>query len=309
MVEATSGVASVAIPVSNPAPSPAPAAKTNAAALTEGRDRFAAGTGRTVSFSFIFLLLLPFFVSLGPMLFWRVSQGQWTGTVGLIILAVAFTAVMYLIFVELIFSVRSYVKFGETTVRLSLPQDRGFRAPFSYVLRDIPYEDIAAVEIRREVYGGSLAPVMMKGARIRLRDGSHYKIGYVNEANVDPCLPFSEIAEKIAARAGVEIIDQGDVRRSAVKKFLRMAASGNEVTPIAPEEVAALNARHNMLMSVLVGTMVFLVGLGIALDRDTSVRGANLLATLWSSSTPTAAADNAKAADPKAKTPAKANTK
>lgn len=255
-------------------------------ALTEGRERFQAGAGRTISFSLIFLLLLPFFVSLGPMLFWRVSQGHWAGTVGLVILAVAFTAIMYLIFVELIFSIRSRVVFGEKTVRLSLPQDRGLMSPFSYELRDIPYEDIAAIEIRREVYGGSLAPVMMKGARIRLKDGSYYRLGYVNEANVDPCLPFTEIGEKIAARADAEIIDGGDVRRSAMKKFLGLMAVGSEIAPIEPEEIKALNARHNLMMTIMVGSLVLLVGLGIASERDDSHIGhAALLGSIWTSPT------------------------
>lgn len=300
MVEAasgtfTSGAASV--------PPQAGAGKVRPSAVTEGRESFKASGGRTTSFSLVFLLLLPFFVSLGPMLFWRISQGQWSGTVGLIVLAVAFTAVMYLIFVELIFSVRSRVVFGEKTVRLGLPQGRGLMAPFSYQVRDIPYEDIAAVEMRREVYGGSLAPVMMKGARLCLKDGSHYKLGYVNEANVDPFLPFAEIGEKIAARAGVEIIDAGDVRRSAVKKFLGLMAAGSEVEPIDSAEIAALNARHNMLMTVLVGTMVLLVGLGIAFDRDTGFRHANLLAGFWPASSAPADTGNAKPA------PAKNNTR
>lgn len=264
--------------------------KARRSALTEGRERFAAGAGRTIAFSLIFLLLLPFFVSLGPMLFWRISQGQWNGTLGLIILAIAFTAIMYLIFVELIVSIRSRVVFGEKTVRLSLPQSRGLMAPFSYEVRDIPYDDIAAVEMRREVYGGSLAPVLMKGARIRLKDGSTYRLGYVNEANVDPCLPFSEIGEKIAARAGVQIIDAGDVRRSAVKKFLGLAATGEEVKPLTATQIESLNARHNMLMAVLVGSMVLLMGLGIAVDRDPSVQHAGLLDGLWLSAAPSAPA-------------------
>lgn len=280
MVEAASGT--FASGAASAPPQDTGTGKVRPSAITEGRESFKASGGRTTSFSLVFLLLLPFFVSLGPMLFWRISQGQWSGTVGLIVLAVAFTAVMYLIFVELIFSVRSRVVFGEKTVRLGLPQGRGLMAPFSYQVRDIPYDDIAAVEMRREVYGGSLAPVMMKGARLCLKDGSHYKLGYVNEANVDPFLPFSEIGEKIAARAGVEIIDAGDVRRSAVKKFLGLMAVGNEVEPITPAEIAALNARHNMLMTVLIGTMVLLVGLGIASDRDTGFRHADLLAGFWS---------------------------
>lgn len=281
MVEATSGAASAPFKATATVGS-----SSRTSHMTEGRRKFRAGAGRTICFSLIFLLLLPFFVSLGPMLFWRLSQNQWTGTVGLIVLAVAFTAVMYLIFVELVFSIRSHVTFGETTVRLSLPQGRGLSAPFSYQVRDIPYDDIAAVEVRREVYGGSLAPVMMKGARIRLKDGSTYKLGYVNEANVDPCLPYAEIGEKIAARAGAEIVDNGDVRRSVIKKFFGLMPAGIEVNPITPDEITSLNGRHNSMMTVLVGTMALLLGFGVASDRDSDIGHANLLGSLWAPASP-----------------------
>ena len=89
---------------------------------------------------------------------------------------------------------------------------------FSYKTFDVPYDEIEAVEVRREVYGGSLAPVIMKGARVCLKDGSHIKLGYINERNVDPAFPYVEIGERIAARANVPLIDVGDVRRSAFKK-------------------------------------------------------------------------------------------
>lgn len=282
MIEATSGAGiaptdPATVETAPPAANSVPAVANNAA----GPRKFRAGAGRTICFSLIFLLLLPFFVSLGPMLYWRISQNQWTGTVGLIMLAIAFTAVMYLIFVELIFSIRSRVIFGETTVRLSLPQGRGLSTPFSYQVRDIPYEDIAAVEVRREVYGGSFAPVMMKGTRIRLKDGSTYKLGYVNEANVDPCLPYGEIGEKIAARAGAQILDNGDVRRSAIKKFLGLMPAGTEINPITPDEIKVLNGRHNGMMTVLVGTMALLLGFGVASDRDSDIGHSNFLGTLW----------------------------
>ena len=49
-----------------------------AAPGSQGRPTvYAAGGGRKFAFSFVFLLLLPFFISLPPMLFWRISQGHW----------------------------------------------------------------------------------------------------------------------------------------------------------------------------------------------------------------------------------------
>src|SRR5688572_21393628 len=59
-----------------------------------GRILYKAGGGRATTFSFIFLLLLPFFVSLGPMLAMRISHGLWDGTLGLAILAAAFAVLM-----------------------------------------------------------------------------------------------------------------------------------------------------------------------------------------------------------------------
>lgn len=291
MVEAASGAGTA--PSSDTAPADTAPQASNAPIA---RRSFRAGAGRTICFSLVFLLLLPFFVSLGPMLYWRISQNQWTGTVGLIVLALAFTAVMYLIFVELIFSIRSRVIFGETTVRLSLPQGRGLSSPFSYQVRDIPYDEIAAVEVRREVYGGSLAPVMMKGTRIRLKDGSTYRLGYVNEANADPCLPFAEIGEKIAARAGAEIIDTGDVRRSAVKKFFGLMPAGSEIHPISADEIKVLNGRHNSMMTVLVGAMALLLGFGVASERHSNIGHSNFLGSLWGPASRGSAASPAPAA-------------
>lgn len=291
MIEAASGAGTA--PPSDTAPA---GTARQATKMPTSRRSFRAGAGRTICFSLIFLLLLPFFVSLGPMLYWRISQNQWTGTVGLIVLAVAFTAVMYLIFVELIFSIRSRVIFGETTVRLSLPQRRGLSSPFSYQVRDIPYDEIAAVEVRREVYGGSLAPVMMKGTRIRLKDGSTYRLGYVNEANADPCLPFAEIGEKIAARAGAGIIDNGDVRRSAIKKFFGLMPAGTEIHPITADEIRVLNGRHNSLMTVLVGTMALLLGFGVVSERSSDIGHSNFLGGLWAPASPGSAASAVPAA-------------
>ena len=82
------------------------------------RTVYAASGGRKFAFCFVFLLLLPFFVSLAPMLFWRVSQGHWHGTFGLVVLGAAFAFIMLLLLVELIHSLRSRVEIGATAVRM-----------------------------------------------------------------------------------------------------------------------------------------------------------------------------------------------
>lgn len=245
---------------------------------------YASGTLRKIAFSLIFLLLLPFFVSLGPMLFARISHGHWIGTPGLILLTIAFATVMGLIVIELVSSVRSRVVLGEKAARIRLPQSRGLMSLFSYKTFNVPYSDIEAVEIRREIYGGSLAPVIMKGARLVLKDGSNVKLGYVNERNVDPAFPFTEIGERIAARADVEIIDVGNVNRSAFKKTFGLEASPEEKDVLSDAEIAAINHRHNQVIFLLVGLLIVLVSLGIFSDINSDIGHANLLSTHFGSS-------------------------
>lgn len=232
------------------------------------REVFEAGFGRKLAFSLVVLLLAPFFVSLFPMIFYRVQLGHWNGMFGLLVLAAGLTILMLLALIELMLSLRARVAFGEKAVRIRLPRGRGIFPSLRFSDRTIPYEDISAVEIRREVYGGTFAPVMLKGARVVLKDGGTVQLGYVNEANVDPCLPFDEIAAKIAARVHVELHDLGHVHRSATRKMLTMAATGGQRIPLDDAEVDRLNARHDRLMLAFVAVLVLLVGASIFSDRD-----------------------------------------
>ncbi|MCB1526792.1 MAG: hypothetical protein KDJ45_03720 [Hyphomicrobiaceae bacterium] len=228
---------------------------------------YRASGGRRVAFSVIFLLLLPFFVSLGPMLWVRITHGLWHDALGLSVIAIGFAIVMFLVLVELLHSVRSRVELGNTAVRFTLPSGRGPTPMLRFKTREIAYKDIGKIEVRREVYGGVLAPMMLKGARIVTRGGEKFRLGYVNEANVDPAFPYIEIGERIANRAGVEIVDRGNVRRSMPKKMLGIAASGRrEKHSIDEIEMRELNKKHARLMGFLVAGLVVLIGLGIVGD-------------------------------------------
>jgi hypothetical protein len=237
-------------------------------ALEPERTVYEASGARKLAFSFAFLLLLPFFASLPAMLFWRISQGHWLGTLGLMVLAVGFAFIMFLVVVELMRSLRSRVELSDTAVKITLPSGRGPTPILRYQSHDIPYDRIKAVETRGEVYGGSLAPVLLKGARLILQDDSVVKLGYVSEANTDPGFPFPEIARQIAARAGVPVEHRGSVRRSVQKKFLGLK---NELideaeTPVGDYEMLVLNMKHQRWVMRLIWLLVGLVVLGIALD-------------------------------------------
>lgn len=227
---------------------------------------YRASGGRRVTFSFIFLLLLPFFISLGPMLWSRISHGLWEGTIGLMVIAAGFTVVMFLVFVELMHSIRSRVELGNMAVRLTLPSGRGAQPMLRYQTHEIPYKDIAAVEMRREIYGGIWAPMMLRGARILTKSGEKIRLGYVNEANVDPAFPYVEIAARIANRAGVEMIDAGNVRRLYSKKMLGIASGPRKHYSIDEIQMRDLNRKHARLMAMLVFGLAILVCFGVLGD-------------------------------------------
>lgn len=245
-----------------PAPAPAPAPSSSP------RTVYAAGGGRKFAFSFAFLLLLPFFISLPPMLFWRISQGHWNGTFGLIVLAIAFTFIMFLVFIELMHSLMARIDLGDTSMKMTLPSGRGPTPIVRYRTHDIPYDQIKAVETRREIYGGSIAPVLLQGARLILKDDRAVKLGYVSEANSDPCFPYPEIAQKIAERAGLKVEHKGNVRRSLQKKYFGLKKSFfvPDDGVVEESQIEALNKSHRSWVLRLITLLVALVIGGIALD-------------------------------------------
>jgi hypothetical protein len=242
----------------------------DAAASREKDERtvYAASGGRKTFFSFIFLILLPFFVSLPAMMYVRVKHGLWFDAIGLGIMAAAFTFLMVLIIFELFFSLRARVELGDKTVKMTLPAGRGPTPMIRYRTHTIPYDEIQSVETRREIYGGSLVPVLLKGARLITKDGKAIPIGYVSEANVDPAFPYPEIAKKIADRARLPLIDRGNVWRSFRRKFmgLRGAKRVNEMDTVDEAQIAALNQSHRNVVLGLVGTLVVLMVIGIVDD-------------------------------------------
>jgi hypothetical protein len=243
-------------------------APASAPAPVPERTVYAASGARKITFSFVFLLLLPFFASLGPMLFWRVSQGHWTGTFGLLLLAAGFTFIMFLVLVELMQSLRSRVELGDTAVKMTLPSGRGPTPVLRYKSYDVPYDQIKAVETRREIYGGALAPVLLQGARLILKDDSIVKLGYVSDANTDPCFPYPVIAQQIARRAGLTVEDKGNVRRSVQKKYLGLKSEiiGEAAGSVEQTEIDALNDAHHRWVMRLVWLLAVLVVAGIAVD-------------------------------------------
>lgn len=232
-----------------------------------GRKVYRVGAGRRLFFSFVFIILLPFLLSLPGMLFMRLQHGQTADAIGLAIFAVMFSILMLLIFAELLFAVRARVEIGEERLRATLPSGRGPTPMLRYKSYDIPYDQVHTIETRREVYGGALLPVLLKGARLTLKDGSNVRLGYVSETCVDPTFPYPEIAQGIAERARLPVIDRGNVRRSYRRKMLGLKGalkSGSDV--VEEKHIEDLNRSHANVMMGLIGGLVVLMLVGLVED-------------------------------------------
>ena len=196
----------------------------------------------------------------------RASAGLLGDNLGLLVLAAVFTALMFLVFVEMMFSIRTRVHLGREKVRMTLPAGRGPTPMLRYRSYEFPYDQVDTVETRREIYGGALTPVLMKGARVTLKDGSLVPLGYVSEADSDPVFPYDDIARKIAERARLPLIDRGAVRRSVRSKMLGIKATDAENTIVDDAGIERLNASHNTFMLAIIGLVLILMLIGIVQD-------------------------------------------
>ena len=229
------------------------------------RRYYEAGGGRKTFFAVLFMVLLPFFVSLPPMIWQRVVNGVWFDTWGLLVIATAFLLVMVLVFFELMFSLRAKVDLGTRAVAFTLPASGGGMIPtFSYETRLVEYAEIASVETFREVYGGWVAPIMKRGVRLITKSGERVLLGYSNEADDDPKFPFLTIGNQIAARANVDVVHRGNIVHEFHVEMFGGAPAGQSA--LTEEEFAAVNRRHSLFISTLVALLALLLLLGIGND-------------------------------------------
>jgi len=235
------------------------------ATSTSPRLHYAASSARKTWLSITFVLLLPFYVSLPAMLLTRASHGLWKDTIGLGILALAFTAIMAILLVQLMFAIRGRVIIGDKAVALTLPKGQGPTPRLRYQSRRIAFDDVQKVEARSEIYGAPLAPVLLRGARIVTKDDDRISLGFVNQYDVDT-FPVMKIAETIAVRAGIKVADQGAVRRSVRAKALGIKHAPEDSVPLSEEEVTAVNRQHRRVMIGFIGFMVLLLAIGILID-------------------------------------------
>lgn len=246
---------------------PAPRA---AGAISGAGERTAYWCGglRQAVFALALLLLAPFLVGVSVMLVQRVVHGLLFDAAALALLAAGLFAVAAMLALEVLFSLRARLMLTKTAVRFTLPANGGPVPLLRYSRHDIPYHAIKAVELRREVYGGKLAPVLLRTLVIRTKDNRDIVAGTTLEDFDDPAFPYALIGGQIARRAAVPFIEQRTIwRRSRKERELGFISEYDIATYILdPAEVDQLNAAHRRMLLGLSSALLTLVLLGILAD-------------------------------------------
>lgn len=169
------------------------------------------GRGLRVILSIGFFLFLLFVINAGAGTVWLATHNL-PGTA--VVFGVMFIlGLLILLYIGIFLFAASHTRLELDTdgARMILPNWRGPMPLFPYSEIEIPYDQIAAVETRGEIYRYLLLPTLMRSVSILRKDGERFTLGYIRENTTDPAVPFNEVAQQIAERAGVTVTKRGVV--------------------------------------------------------------------------------------------------
>jgi len=126
------------------------------------------------------------------------------------------------------------------------------------------------VELRREVFGAAILPVLMRNAVVRTRDNREISLGYTRDADDDAAYPLAEIAGEIARRSAVPLVDQRTVwRRSRAERALGYISEIDTQTYIIDQtDIDKINLSHRRLVLGLISVLATMIFLGIFADAS-----------------------------------------
>ena len=163
----------------------------------------------------------------------------------------------------------SVVALGPDKATMVLPNWRGPSPLFPYTETEVPYADLAAVETRGEIYRYFVLPVSVRSSCLVRKDGKRMTLGYIRSNSLDPAMPFHTIAEDVARRAGVPLVDRGTVEAGRGLRALVQEEPGWDAPEIPADRVALLQARENLGWKIVfgIGLVVAVLAVGFQASR------------------------------------------
>lgn len=227
---------------------------------------FEAGEARKTILAFVFLVLLPFLVSLPVMIAMRGWNGLWRDAASATVLAALFGVWMLFLLVNVVASFRSRVEIDDEAVTFSVPKWRGPSPDVKYLRKKVALSDIEAVETRGEIYQAINVPVMTRATVLKMKDGEQHLLGYVNENSPDPALAYPRIGAIIAERAGVPLVDKGRVDAGHHVRALVNGPPEWDARPLSEGAYEAYRRDNQWMMLGLAFLLFALAGVGLFAD-------------------------------------------
>jgi hypothetical protein len=166
----------------------------------------------------------------------------------------------------------SEVHIGSDRATFVLPNWRGPTPFFPYTECRVPFQDLAAVETRSEVYRYLVIPVIVRSASLVRKDGARLTLGYVQEDPQDPWIPFHTIAEEIAAKAGVPVVDKGVVECSPGLRALIQDEPSWDTPAIEAERLERVRKAERLGWTVL-AVMIAIIAIASVAFQATRLFG------------------------------------
>jgi hypothetical protein len=215
------------------------------------------GLQTILSFGFFFILL--FMVNAIAGAIWLATHNLQTDA---LVFALMFATGAVLLFYAGIFlfaASHSEIHIGPDQAAFVLPNWRGPTPLFPYTECQVPYRDLASVETRSEVYRYFALPVTVRSACLVRKDGQRLTLGYVQDDPQDPWIPFHTIAEQIAERAGVPIVNRGTVDGSSGLRALVQDEPSWDTPEISAERVAKIRKMERIGWTALVMLLALVI--------------------------------------------------
>ncbi len=224
------------------------------------------GRGLRVTLSIGFFLFLLFVINAGAGAIWLATHNL-PGTA--LVFGVMFLiglAILLYIGIFLFAASHTELSLGEDGAHMVLPNWRGPMPLFPYTEVEIPYDQIAAVETRGEIYRYLLLPTLMRSVSIVRKDGERFTLGYIRENTTDPAVPFNEVAARIAERAGVSVNKRGVVDCGNRFRVMVQDEPSWDTDECTPVDVEKARNREKWLWMLALGVLAIAVIASIGLQ-------------------------------------------
>ncbi len=222
------------------------------------------GAGLRVMLTISFALLLIFLANAIAGSIWLAGRSLW-GDAAVFLVMFGLGAVLILLNAVFLFAASHVeVRMEPEKCVMTLPNWRGPTPLFPYTQTQIPYKDIAAVETRGEIYHYFMLPVAVHASSFVRKDGKRYMLGYMRESSDDHAVPYREIADELARRAGVGVNYRGVVAGGARGRAIMNDEPCWETPPLGEAQIAELRSKETAFMKAAAVLFIVFVLVGLA---------------------------------------------